>query len=86
MHVTLEREDSSLVLAIEDDGSGFESRGRATRRRKGGFGLVGMQERARLLGGRLDVSSTPSEGTRVVVTVPLPSRMEPAEAALAGKA
>ena len=37
----------------------------------GGHGLVGMRERARLLGGRLEISSAPERGTRVVARVPI---------------
>ena len=52
-------------LAVSDDGRGFEEPG-------GGHGLEGMRERARLLGGRLRVSSAPGRGTRVTLSVPLP--------------
>ena len=75
--VTLEREDDLLVLAIEDDGIGFDPNAPPPDRRKGGFGLIGMQERARLLGGRLEVNSSPGDGTRIVVEVPAPARPEP---------
>jgi two-component system NarL family sensor kinase len=76
VHVTLEREDGSLVLAVEDDGTGFDPQAPARGRRKGGFGLVGIQERAKLLGGQLEVTSTPESGTRIVVRVPAPSQLE----------
>jgi len=36
-----------------------------------GLGLLGMRERAALLGGRIDIASAPGEGTRVHVTIPL---------------
>jgi two-component system NarL family sensor kinase len=84
VRVTLERNDGSLMLAVEDDGSGFDPQAPAPDRLPGGFGLIGMQERARLLGGRLDVDSAPTVGTRIVVTVPAPARSpatEPNEAA-----
>jgi signal transduction histidine kinase len=38
----------------------------------GHFGLVGMTERARTVGGDLDVDSAPGAGTTIVVRVPLP--------------
>jgi two-component system NarL family sensor kinase len=54
------------VLAIRDNGIGFEPSGDA----EGHHGLVGMRERAKLLGGRLTVSSQAGRGTRVVARVP----------------
>jgi signal transduction histidine kinase len=56
-----------LVLAVEDDGVGF-----AGEPGGGGMGLVGMRERAALVGGTLRVDSEPGMGTRVVLEVPLP--------------
>jgi two-component system NarL family sensor kinase len=61
-----------VKLAISDDGQGFD----ATKMRAGGrsgYGLVGMNERAKLLGGSLQVQSSPGEGTRIEVAVPLPA-------------
>ena len=56
-----------VLLTVEDDGRGFD----ASEVHEGRYGLVGMNERARTLGGDLDVRSSPSAGTRVEVTVPL---------------
>src|ERR671933_579794 len=53
-------------LAVEDDGRGFD-----TSEVSGHHGLVGMNERAKMLGGSFDVQSSPGAGTRVQVTVPL---------------
>ena len=39
---------------------------------KGGLGLVSMEERARLVRGKLVVQSAPGEGTRIEIRVPLP--------------
>lgn len=68
------RVDPRLVaLAIRDDGTGFAVAA-ATRERTGAsFGLVGMRERARLLGGQLRIVSRPGHGTTVRVVVPLPT-------------
>ncbi len=57
-----------VSLTIRDDGVGFDPRGVPA----GRHGLVGMRERARLLGGRLRVDSKPGHGTRLQVTAPLP--------------
>lgn len=54
-----------LVLAVADDGAGFEPRAAL-----GGFGLIGMRERAAALGGTLEVTSAPGHGARVVATAP----------------
>ena len=56
-----------VQLIIEDDGRGFGP----ARIPEGRYGLVGMNERARMLGGNLDIKSSPGAGTRVEVTVPL---------------
>lgn len=61
-----------IGLAIEDDGRGFDA-GSAS---GGRHGLVGMNERARLLGGTLGIASDPGQGTRIEVDIPL-SASEP---------
>ena len=57
-------------LQVADDGCGFEPDGVFTSR-NGNFGLIGMQERARQVGGKLRLDSQPGNGTRVEITVPL---------------
>ncbi|MCZ2099478.1 MAG: hypothetical protein LC121_25095 [Anaerolineae bacterium] len=59
-----------IELIIEDDGQGFDTEA-LTSRQPGRFGLVGLNERARLLGGALEVCSVPGEGTELKITVPL---------------
>ncbi|MCB0250774.1 MAG: sensor histidine kinase, partial [Anaerolineae bacterium] len=61
----------TVSLLVEDDGRGFD----ANTRGLGGWGLLGMQERASLLGGQCRVDSTAGEGTRVWTTVPLPAEL-----------
>ena len=56
-----------VQLTIEDDGRGFDA-GQIPKDR---YGLIGLNERTRLLGGTLELQSSPGEGTRVVVTVNL---------------
>ena len=65
--IGLKRRGARVSLTISDDGRGFSP----TSRRSDGHGLVGMRERAKLLGGRLRVSSGPGKGTRIVASVPL---------------
>jgi two-component system sensor histidine kinase DegS len=58
-------------LTISDNGRGFELSERVDDLpRHGKLGLAGMQERARLLGGTLEVKSTPGKGTTLLVEVP----------------
>jgi signal transduction histidine kinase len=57
----------SVRAVIEDDGAGFVT---GTVREQA-LGLVGMRERAQLLGGRLEVESSPGAGTTVVAELPL---------------
>src|SRR5262245_37917572 len=59
-----------LQLRVSDTGAGFKPR----RARRRGFGLIGIEERARRIGGRATVRSAPGRGTTVLVTLPLPSR------------
>lgn len=73
VRVSLRSEDGAVVAEVEDDGSGFDPE-RIVREGRGGLGLLGMEERASLVGGQLDVESVPSEGTRVRITVPLTNR------------
>jgi len=55
-----------IELEVRDDGVGFEPRGAV---KKGGMGLINMRERAEQIGGRLEVVSSPGEGTTVRVKV-----------------
>jgi len=69
--VTLTMRDAALDLTIEDDGKGFETATWCGPDAEGHrLGLLGMEERARLLRGSFDVSSQPGEGTTVHVNVP----------------
>lgn len=65
--VTLRRADGGLLLAVGDDGVGFDP----TRPREGrSLGLASMRERLHLVGGTLDVESSPGRGTTIVAWVP----------------
>jgi signal transduction histidine kinase len=59
--------EKAVRAVIEDDGVGFAS----DHVPEHAFGLVGMRERAQLLGGRLEVESSPGAGTTVVVEIPV---------------
>jgi PAS domain S-box-containing protein len=69
--VVIDFSDDKVKVAISDNGRGFELAGRVDDLpRSGKLGLVGMQERARLLGGTLEVQSTPGQGTTITIEVP----------------
>jgi len=70
--VVLDLKKEEIRLAIKDSGRGFDLQ--AQKRRKRGLGLVGMEERARLVGGRVTIESGPGQGTRVLVRIPLKSK------------
>ncbi len=69
-HVTVQLipGDQELRLSIEDDGVGFDP---AAVKGKGGLGLVGMEERARLLGAKFSIESQVRHGTRIALAVSL---------------
>ena len=72
VEVILERRPDCVLLIVEDDGVGFsESDGDDSNTRRG-YGLVGMQERAALVGASLQVESTPGKGTTVLVRMAIP--------------
>lgn len=64
IRLTLEPRRAKLV--VEDDGKGFDP----AQTPSGHFGLIGLNERARLFGGHLHLESEPGVGTRVEVSVP----------------
>ena len=60
--------DGGVRLAVSDDGVGFAVPTRSSE----GLGIVGMQERVRLAGGRFELTSQVGEGSRITVWAPLP--------------
>lgn len=71
--VRLEQWGREARIAVEDDGRGFDPEATA-RQAKGHFGLRIMRARAARIGGQVAIQSAPGEGTRVVLTWPLPRR------------
>jgi two-component system, chemotaxis family, CheB/CheR fusion protein len=70
--VLLEFNRRQVSLIVEDNGIGFDPKAKSKITRKGkGLGLVGMRERANLLGGNLEVESAPGKGTTIIVRVPM---------------
>jgi PAS domain S-box-containing protein len=67
-----ERRQDEIWLTVEDDGKGFEVEKQAFSGGEGqGLGLIGIQERAALVGGSVEIESRPGNGTSILVRVPL---------------
>ena len=64
LKITLEKQDSKLVLAIHDNGKGFDINNITAQE---GLGLQGMAERAEIIGAKLNVTSAPGTGTTVIL-------------------
>lgn len=65
--------DSRMVrVIVEDDGCGFGPGHNVSYQADEHFGLIGMQERAGNIGAHLQIHSTPGQGTRVMLDVPIP--------------
>jgi len=67
VEITLERHTRDFVLAISDDGRGFDPAASG----RGRWGMSTMRERAEAVGGRLAVASAPGEGATVRIVVPI---------------
>jgi PAS domain S-box-containing protein len=70
--VTLAARKGAVALSIADNGAGFNPK---AAKGHGGLGLIGMEERARLVSGKLSITSRPHHGTRIAIEVPLPSNL-----------
>jgi PAS domain S-box-containing protein len=68
--VVLQKQRDRLVLLIRDNGRGFDQ---ASPSLSKSLGLLGMRERAAILGGQVNISSAPGKGTTVTAWIPLPS-------------
>ncbi len=67
--ILLARGFDDVVLSIDDDGAHWDPEAQSTL----GLGLLGMAEQARLLGGELQIESSPGKGCRVRLSLPLGS-------------
>jgi signal transduction histidine kinase len=59
--------DGTVRLELQDDGKGIDPAPEGAPKT---FGVLGMRERASILGGELTINSTPGAGTSVVMTIP----------------
>jgi signal transduction histidine kinase len=69
VHVDVDFEKKELRVQVRDDGRGFDT-AMASSQRNGHYGLVGIQERAKRVGGVLVLNSRPGAGTDLTLSVP----------------
>jgi len=67
--ICFERLDRQIKMIVEDDGVGFNAE---TIDQDGCLGIMGMRERAEMIGGELSIESAPGKGTTIIVTAPDP--------------
>ncbi len=67
--VELTRRSGLVRMRMQDDGVGFSVAEAATKRES--FGIAGMRERVELLGGKIDIASSPGKGTKVSIAIPV---------------
>ncbi len=68
--VALTLRKGTVVLTVADDGAGFDL---AAIKGRGGLGFIGMEERARLINGKLSIAAKPGHGTRIALEVRPPA-------------
>ncbi|KJS30474.1 MAG: hypothetical protein VR64_15995 [Desulfatitalea sp. BRH_c12] len=68
--VLLAGSDYAIAITVSDQGRGFAPEILDSGTLKGGLGLISLRERARYIGGRLDIRSASGQGTRITLTVP----------------
>jgi signal transduction histidine kinase len=68
VEIHLEVQRDKIAMTISDDGVGLPA---TAERKPGSFGLIGIEERVKILGGTVSITSSPGTGTTVAVTVPL---------------
>lgn len=66
--ISLKEERGKITLIVRDNGKGIDKKKVSDPK---AFGLIGMRERARSWGGKVDIKGTPGKGTAVLVTIPI---------------
>ena len=74
--VTIEERPGELAISVEDEGDGFDPDSLADRRTgAGGLGLAGARQRIRFHGGELRIESSPGDGARITILMPISARI-----------
>lgn len=68
VHIQLRKNNKQFLMLVSDNGQGFNVEAATS---KNTFGLMGIKERALMLGGHCDIVSSPGEGTSIVLAIPL---------------
>jgi len=71
--ISLKETDSEIVLQVKDSGCGIEEDSEQGRYN---FGILGMRERANMMGGRFEICSAPGRGTHIKVAIPFNVKKE----------
>lgn len=66
--IRLSMDETSYQLSVHDDGKGFNSTRKASK--KGSYGLIGLKERATLIGATVSIHSKKGQGTEIMIHVP----------------
>jgi len=81
VRVYLQRLSTSVLVTIEDDGTGFDPSALNHAGGGSGLGLVSIRERAKQLGGTVSLETAPGKGVRLTIELPLRLRQKPSEPA-----
>ena len=67
VNINISKSENSLFIKIQDDGKGFVTNGLINKKKKVGFGLFGIAERIKILGGKHTIESDLGSGTSVII-------------------
>lgn len=67
--VLISRSERAVSIKIQDNGKGFDAKAKSETKQRSGFGLIGMSERVRLLGGSIAVESAARKGTKIEIEI-----------------
>jgi signal transduction histidine kinase len=71
--LTVERQPASVIMTVRDNGQGFDSQA-SKRARHAAFGLDGLAQQVRSLGGALSIASAPGEGATITIILDVPEQ------------
>ncbi len=71
VRVAVQQSAGFLQVEVQDDGHGFELNEKGMPVRTSGLGLLGIRERAAIVGGSLEIDSAPGRGTRIALRIPV---------------